>query len=338
MENRLRLVPKRSVVAAGTVSDCCASSRNPQQGRSVLVLALFWLASTMSLWLLAFVSFPVETPSWLLQTQAVCFGVTEDGLPDLGGWLLLIGAPLMILVSMLIIFGTELRFELKSRIADRWFQLPLLLIVALIAGEAHWVGTRISNASASAVVDDSANPLIGPLPAGYPRTSIPAPNFQLLDQFGKTIKLEDFAGKTVFLTFAFAHCKAMCPAILRSLKQASAELNDAETAYLTVTLDPWRDTPAALAGFAVAWNLGTNSHLLTGAVDQVEAVLDAYHVPRKRDENNGDVVHPALVVLIDSQGKIAYTFNAAPAQWLVAAANNIKPPASAVSAARELPE
>lgn len=115
----------------------------------------------------------------------------------------------------------------------------------------------------------------------------------------------------------------MCPTILRTLKQASAALDDTATVYPTVTLDPWRDTPAALAGFASAWKLGTNSHLLTGTVDEVAAVLDAYNVPRNRDEKNGDITHPALVYLIGPKGEIIYTFNAAPAEWLITAARNI---------------
>jgi cytochrome oxidase Cu insertion factor (SCO1/SenC/PrrC family) len=35
-------------------------------------------------------------------------------------------------------------------------------------------------------------------------------------------------------------------------------------------------------------------------------VLDAWQIPRGRDERTGEVTHPALTYLIDAAGRIAY--------------------------------
>ena len=38
----------------------------------------------------------------------------------------------------------------------------------------------------------------------------------------------------------------------------------------------------------------------------VEAALDAWEVPRRRNERTGEVTHPSLVYVIDEEGRIAY--------------------------------
>lgn len=46
--------------------------------------------------------------------------------------------------------------------------------------------------------------------------------------------------------------------------------------------------------------------MLSGEVEVVEAALDAWDVPRSRAPLTGDIVHPALVYLIDPAGRIAF--------------------------------
>ena len=63
--------------------------------------------------------------------------------------------------------------------------------------------------------------------------------------------------------------------------------------------------------------------VLSGAIDEVERVLDAYEVPRERDEKTGDVVHPGLVHVLNPSGEIVYTFNNPPTKWLTSAVRKI---------------
>jgi cytochrome oxidase Cu insertion factor (SCO1/SenC/PrrC family) len=42
------------------------------------------------------------------------------------------------------------------------------------------------------------------------------------------------------------------------------------------------------------------------------AALDAWNIPRSRDLQTGDIVHPALVYVIDPEGRIAYALQGDP--------------------------
>ena len=46
--------------------------------------------------------------------------------------------------------------------------------------------------------------------------------------------------------------------------------------------------------------------MLSGAPDSVERVLNAWRVPRARNERTGDVSHPSVVYVIGADGRIAY--------------------------------
>ena len=41
-------------------------------------------------------------------------------------------------------------------------------------------------------------------------------------------------------------------------------------------------------------------------MDDVDRVLDAWGVARRRDDRTGDVVHPPLFFVLDAGGRIAY--------------------------------
>jgi cytochrome oxidase Cu insertion factor (SCO1/SenC/PrrC family) len=81
----------------------------------------------------------------------------------------------------------------------------------------------------------------------------------------------------------------------------------AQPAVLIVTLDPWRDTPSRLPSLAESWQLPAGeAFVLSGAVEQVESVLNAWNIPRTRNESTGDVTHPSLVYVVDKNGRIAF--------------------------------
>ena len=81
-----------------------------------------------------------------------------------------------------------------------------------------------------------------------------------------------------------------------------------------LTSGSWRDTPSRLPTLARDWRLGPDDFVLSGPVDEVERVLDAWNVARSRDERTGDIVHPALVFLVEADGTVAYAAGGDPGQ------------------------
>ena len=125
------------------------------------------------------------------------------------------------------------------------------------------------------------------------------------------------------MTFAFAHCETVCPLVVRHVLDAQRRLREqADSGALAaervprvvvVTLDPWRDTPARLPHLARSWELGDDGDALSGEIDEVNAVLDAWGVARERDAATGDLSHPPLVYVLDAEGRIAFASNGASA-------------------------
>jgi protein SCO1/2 len=157
--------------------------------------------------------------------------------------------------------------------------------------------------------------LTASLPATYPRLDRPAPALGLVDQSGARIELGTLRGRPALVTFAFAHCETVCPAVVREVVQAQELLRAsgdvAETPrVVVVTLDPWRDTPSRLPSLAEGFGLGPDAHVLSGPVEEVNALLDRWDVARQRNEQNGEVAHPPLVYVLDAEGRIAYASTA----------------------------
>lgn len=75
---------------------------------------------------------------------------------------------------------------------------------------------------------------------------------------------------------------------------------------LVVTVDPWRDTPSRLPHVAHQWDLPHDAHVLSGEVDAVLTELEAWDVAIGRDSLTGEVTHPALVYVLDREGRIAF--------------------------------
>jgi cytochrome oxidase Cu insertion factor (SCO1/SenC/PrrC family) len=87
---------------------------------------------------------------------------------------------------------------------------------------------------------------------------------------------------------------------------AQRRLSDRAPAVVIITLDPWRDTPNRLDAIAKDWSMGTNAYLLSGPPTIVERSLNAWRIPRVRNEETGALSHPAIVYVVGPDGRIAY--------------------------------
>jgi protein SCO1/2 len=273
---------------------------------AVVALALI-LAITAAWWALALWPLDMAAPDWVVRTREVCFGATRTGLPNAGGWLLLIGEPIGMVAVLCVVWGGDLRAELRRvqrTLAGRAATAAVigLGVVGLLAA-----GRRVASATGADAGDTFA--VSAPLP---PRGDAPAAPLALRDQHGGVTRLEDYAGRWVMVTFAFGHCEDVCPLIVQQAQQARLDEDAGEVPLLVVTLDPWRDTPDRLGAIAAAWTLAAGDRVLSGSVAEVTATLDAWEIPRRRDETTGDVVHASTIVLVDPAGRAAWRIEGGP--------------------------
>lgn len=263
---------------------------------SVTLLAI--LVITAAWWALALWPAGAVEPEWLLRTRAVCFGSMPGGLPDAGGWIVLIGEPLGMLGALFAVWGKALRDDLK-RLTGDWRWRPVIVAIGLAAT----VGVALTAQRVAYIAGLGLTPL--PTQSGSPKAvDIDATSHTLVDQHGVRTSLADFRGRPAILTFAFGHCSTVCPVVVHDVRSARSAAKRADVPLLVITLDPWRDTPQHLPMIATAWELGPRDRVLSGSIDDVERALNALGVERRRDERTGDIEHLSVVMATDARGHV----------------------------------
>lgn len=134
-----------------------------------------------------------------------------------------------------------------------------------------------------------------------------APAFALTDQDGGALSLESLRGQVVLLDFIYTHCPGPCPILTSARVELQKKLPDAmrpRVRFVSISLDPARDTPEALRGYALARGADLSGwSFLTGPPETVEGVLQSYGVGTV-PSTNGEIEHVLVSFLIDPDGRI----------------------------------
>ena len=256
-------------------------------------------AITAAWWTLALWPVGAAAPDWVLRTRLVCFGAVEDSLPNAAGWLVLVGQPAGMLAFLLSVWGTDVRDGMRALTSRVAGQLATGLALALLVAGSGTVVVRVRTAGVEPFEPNPGN-------MALTRVDDAAPATALNDQDGRAVTLDGFRGQPVLVTFAYAHCETVCPAVVSEVRAARRRLGNAAPELLIVTLDPWRDTPSRLPTIAQGWGLIPGEHVLSGESADVERILNAWRVPRARNEQTGAISHPSLVYVIGADGRIHY--------------------------------
>lgn len=260
------------------------------------------IAITASWWALALWPTGEVAPEWLIRTRDTCFGTAETGLPDAGGWMVMTGPPLSMLLVLLAGWGRDVKAGLRHVSERVSGQLLLGGTAALLMAGLMGVGIRVRVADAQSFSTSGTEEVARQLN----RLNDKPKALSLVDQHGDTVSLAQFAGRPVVVTFAYAHCATICPVIVSEVLGARDKLVTQKPVVLIVTLDPWRDTPSRLPSIAKQWGVSGDAHVLSGTPESVERVLSAWRIPRARNERTGDLTHPSLVYIVGQDGRIAY--------------------------------
>ena len=148
------------------------------------------------------------------------------------------------------------------------------------------------------------------LPAGPPTDK----SLYLLDSkwtsdVGKVVQLGVLRGRPQIVAMFFTHCEYACPITVSELKAIEGRLQPevlAKVDFLLVSLDPKRDTAAALAAFRKKHQLAIERWtLLRGSEDDVRelaALLGINYAPDSR----GQFAHTNLITVLNADGEIAF--------------------------------
>lgn len=144
----------------------------------------------------------------------------------------------------------------------------------------------------------------------------PVPDFELLNQNGKTIHMAQFRGKVLLVTFIYTRCPlaSYCPRMSRNFAQLEKFLDDdtllyAKTHLLSISFDPAYDTPAVLRSYGGSY---------TGRYTEEDFTHWDFAAPPEKElremlhfflvgatpEKDHTITHSLSTVVIDQQGKV----------------------------------
>ena len=154
----------------------------------------------------------------------------------------------------------------------------------------------------------SAEMLDDPMPVG---------DFAFSERSGQTVTQDSLRGKVWVAACFFTCCTESCPQLSGSLARLQQELAaEPDVRLVSLTVDPARDTPAALSRYAEVYRADAERWLfLTGAPDQVRSFVQG-RLHLAVEENSGPgvtpgnrMLHSAKLTLIDRLGRIRGYFD-----------------------------
>ncbi len=147
----------------------------------------------------------------------------------------------------------------------------------------------------------------GPAKAPLPADSVYQLPLPLTDQDGATRDWRGLRGKPRVVSMFYTSCAYICPLIVESGKAVEHGLTPAQRANLGIVLismDPARDTPAALREVVDKRRLDTTRWTLGAPpADQVRSVAGVLGI-RYRQLADGEFNHTSALVLLDADGRI----------------------------------
>ncbi len=136
-------------------------------------------------------------------------------------------------------------------------------------------------------------------------------NVALTSHANQAIKLDVYRGQPTLVTMFYGSCPNVCPLLIETLQSIEKSLGEKDRnrlRVLMVSIDPDRDTPAALTTVAKNHRVDLSRWTLarTSAADvrKIAAVLNVQY----RKLPNGEYNHSSVITLLDVGGRpIAHT-------------------------------
>jgi protein SCO1/2 len=129
---------------------------------------------------------------------------------------------------------------------------------------------------------------------------------ELTNQFGRKVTLNDkeLEGKILVVDFFFTSCPSICPTLTRSMKKIQDAFNKTDTIlrYVSITVDPVRDSAARLKAYGDKFNINHDTWwMLTGEKKDVyDLALNEFKANIAQEEGvDTNFIHTDKFFLLD---------------------------------------
>ncbi|TCZ59822.1 SCO family protein [Roseicella aquatilis] len=203
----------------------------------------------------------------------------------------------------------------------RTVRLLALLLILLLGGV--WAYAWVTRSPGESLTEAFAARLSG-LAGGQVPTALPTPggivpqgsqlggSFSLTDQSGHAVTEGSFAGRWMLVYFGYSFCPDVCPTELGTIAAAVDAMGAAgeKVTPVFISVDPQRDTPAALADYVSRFHPRMQG--LTGTPEQVAEVARRYRVyyaKVQRPEMTDYLMdHSSFIYLVGPDGRVRLLF------------------------------
>ena len=148
-----------------------------------------------------------------------------------------------------------------------------------------------------------------------PQVGEPVPNFMLTNQNGRRIRLSDYRGKTLMVTFFYTRCPLndYCPRVNGNFAALDKKLGTTPELYgkthlLSISFDPQHDTPQVLRSYGGAYTERYSKEdfkhweFAAAPADEMKQVAEFFGVFYEKD--GSQITHSLSTAVIGADGQI----------------------------------
>jgi protein SCO1/2 len=136
----------------------------------------------------------------------------------------------------------------------------------------------------------------------------PIPEAQLVSEAGKPVRMSEMKGHVVVYDFIFTHCSGTCPMMTATMQKLTKKIPaNAPVRFVSISVDPIRDTPRVLRDYAVYARNDPRWMFLTGDRKTiVDLSVNGFKLAAgdATDSANESILHSVKFVVADKKGVI----------------------------------
>ncbi len=135
----------------------------------------------------------------------------------------------------------------------------------------------------------------------------PVPNAPLVNENGQRVTLDANRGYVTVYDFIFTNCGGTCPMMTQSMRRLTPKVpKDAPVRFVSISIDPTRDTPQILRDYATRFRNDDRWTFLTGERQTiVELSVNGFKLAAGDPGPGGDpLLHSSKFVIADKSGTI----------------------------------
>ena len=183
----------------------------------------------------------------------------------------------------------------------------------IVDGAKSWLEDIVITKESSETATTATGEVIGPKPGDE------VPDYRLINQDGKAIRIHDYKGKALLLTFIYTRCQdpGQCTLMSSNFATIDQELQKQPELYqkthlLSISFDAEYDTPKVLRSYGAA-HTGKYSdenfahwECASGSADEVKGIAQFFGMRYYLDSSSGkeQVIHGLRTALIGPDGRI----------------------------------